>query len=289
MNISLNTIANDDVTFGKVTIVSNEIKTLLSNYNNTFSSKEEQAVQSFIDTLQETGLWNKITNLYLPCLSGDLEHSLLDVKSSYKSSSPVIDTLGNWKGKDGSTSIATFEKSKGITLINNVEFDEKNWLTRNIDNRDVHFGLRHSGYTPITGSSGTYNSIVWIDNPFSHPFGYSRFIRSIVIDSKQAVEGINNGSNYPVNAFFSMKSSEEGKVNQYAWSTADAAPIDTTNNPITVSTTTSLALWFSNWDRKVVSWQKIKFMTYGQALSIDEMKTYSTAIDNLMSVIENNA
>lgn len=289
MNISLNTIANDDVTFGKVTIVSNEIKTLLSNYNNTFSSKEKQAVQSFIDTLQETGLWNKITNLYLPCLSGDLEHSLLDVKSSYKSSSPIIDTLGNWKGKDGSTSIATFEKSKGITLINNVEFNQNNWLTRNIDNRDVHFGLRHSGYTSITGEPATYKPIVWIDKPYSHPFGYSKNIKSIVIDNKQAIEGINNGSNYPVSAFFSMKSLEEGKVNQYAWSTADAAPIDTTNNPITVSATTSLALWFSEWDRKVVSWQKIKFMTYGQALSIDEMKTYSTAIDNLMSVIENNA
>lgn len=289
MNISLNTVANDDVTFGKVTIVSNEIKTLLSNYNNTFSSKEEQAVQSFIDTLQETGLWNKITNLYLPCLSGDLEHSLLDIKSSYKSSSPVIDTLGNWKGKDNSTSIATFEKSKGITLIGDVEFNAETWLIRNIDNSNVHFGLRHSGYIAKPGEGMTYAPIVWIDNPYNHPFAYSRAIKSIVLGINQAVEGTNNGSNYPVTAFFSMKSPEEGKVNQYAWSTADTAPIDTINNPITVSETTSLALWFSTWDRKVVSWQKIKFMTYGQALSIDEMKTYSTAIDNLMSVIENNA
>lgn len=287
MNISLNMVANDDVTFGKVAIVSNEIKTLLSNYNNAFSSKEQEAVQSFIDTLQETGLWNKITNLYIPCLSGDLEHSLLDIKSSYKSSSPVIDTLGNWKGKDGSTSIATFEKNKGITLIGGVEFDASNWLTRNIDNRDVHFGLRHSGY--IKAEAASYSPIVWFDNPYKHPFGYHIRNNSIVLDSKQAVEGTNNGSNYPVNAFFSMRSPEEGKVNQYAWSTADTAPIDTTNNPITVSETTSLALWFSNWDRKTISWQKIKFMTYGQALSIDEMKTYSAAIDNLMSVIENNA
>lgn len=288
MNISLNTIANDDVTFGKVTIVSNEIKTLLSNYNNTFSSKEKEAVQSFIDTLQETGLWNKITNLYLPCLSGDLEHSLLDIKSSYKSSSPVIDTLGNWKGKDNSTSIATFEKSKGISLIGNVEFNANNWLTRNIDNRDVHFGLRHSGY--IRGTDPTTTStVVWIDNPYSHPFIYSINNHSIVMGNEQAFEGINNGSNYPVTAFFSMKSPEEGKVNQYAWSTADVAPIDTTNNPITVSKTTSLILWFSSWDRKVTPFQNVKFMTYGQTLSIDEMKTYSTAIDKLMSVIENNA
>lgn len=69
---------------GKINIlndISEDTKLLLRNFTRTLSNDERYAVDNFISSLKLHGVWESISNLYMPILAGDLSECGLNIKT----------------------------------------------------------------------------------------------------------------------------------------------------------------------------------------------------------------
>lgn len=287
MNIQLKGMAfNDDVTFGKVVEINDEIKKLftLSGYTKSISDEKKFALQQAIESLQTEGIWDKIDKLYIPILAGSENEAFLNIKGSYANNN-VIDVTTNGittsiNGNEGASLSGTLtpvsrETSTGLDIqvesLESVHFgikipDKDCGLSGSLQLQDIgdntnngrnFFGMQANSDSIFNVSiNGGYTALNGID--FSFPM-----IASL-------------GTSY--NCGFSYAESSIVKYNVTPVEENWQQDFKTLVSPIKM-------VAFKTWDNKLVPMRKIQFLTMGKGLSENDSKKYNQIIHDLFTTL----
>lgn len=125
--IILKGVNASDLNLGQIEIgLSSETKNILAMYGETYSSGKEYALDNFIKGLQTAGLWNKISNLYIPCFTNEkLETTFVNLKNAN------IDAVPN-------TSSYKKNTDKGVIGLGDTVSDKIEIPVESINSYDFH-------------------------------------------------------------------------------------------------------------------------------------------------------
>ena len=98
---------------GKITIpeeISDLTKSVMSHYTKELTESRVYALNSLLNTLNRTGIYDKITNMWIPCISSTTKEALYNVKTNVAGVESQITTfsLNDYGLLDDPTSVSSY-------------------------------------------------------------------------------------------------------------------------------------------------------------------------------------
>ena len=104
--------------------------TMLGYFHKTFTKEQRIAIDEFVAKLQDLGIWDKITNLYLPIIATDRTDAMFNLKQTYGSTGKTVDTALN--------TIYGISDGKGLTVLNSGSVTNTGIPMAAISNMNCH-------------------------------------------------------------------------------------------------------------------------------------------------------
>ena len=234
----------------------------LTNYTKSFTTDQKTAVKTFITGLKSNGIWEKIGNLYMPVLAGDLSEAIFNVKTETVDATPSSNAYGL--------------ANNGLKAISNV--NEKIYVSYTGSQQDFHCLFYNT--TEITDSS---SSDLLLGSEANGFISYTRF--------PGAFSGKTDGNTditYPSkllskatpSLFGSVQTSTGNMVVGSSDQSIGGTAIST-NNPYTNASFILLAISSAIRESKA----SYGLISLGAALTAEQAAAYSSLADALMTAM----
>lgn len=210
--------SNNIGSLGEATEISEFTKSVLTHYTKTLTTAKQRALDTFLTSMKDSGLWAKTENFFMPILAGTLSETMYNIKKNQQESAPgpdyyelrdqglmtkrqpTIDTvipndqLAQFKVNGSYMNLHYMVNTAPITWSADAELDyDKNayWL----------LSINSSAYKGIVMEEGSNNrwNLILHGNPriYVNPMTYPRLVEtyegtSIVTGRTDKEQGIHN-------------------------------------------------------------------------------------------------
>lgn len=280
LNLTANNIGR--IILSDDTEITEEIKTLLSNYSRVLDNSQKLAVQEFINGLKKNNLWSRIGYLYIPALAGNLSETMFNVKTNTTDALPnanfyEIRNNGFAVKKEHLESGTILSTSEAFTVsISNMSYMNMHFMSyvaplKNEEITDIHkvnIAMYMNGNGANMGLNISYNTNNGNWAIISHS-AQQRYALATTPDYLRGFCGYTVGSDGKVIGL--LNNSNVGQLNKTI----------TTDTPISEAP----CMFGLHYNRKANCGLEQRIMSMGTAFTLDEMKIYNNLCDTLIAAI----
>lgn len=261
-------------------VIDPEVEAVLAHYGRSFTISQKAQFQLFYKGLKRDGIYDKLTNLYLPILSNTVNEAMFNIKADRMDASNVSNS--NYKVENGALMLT----SNSIDAIDNplsfpFSFKAKNhtlavWVKNDVvgsANKSVRLLGAEGSYT----SDDLYSAVTSSGSGalINYMLGQGGDIRSIIVGVEASVAGVGKG----LTAF-----SANGEVVNFYSSGRKLTEENTM--PADNNLDRNVLPLLSYAKTQVTPNVQLSAMYAGVGLTIDEMETLSILTETLISKLE---